>query len=100
MKKSKKRKDGNNTMTIKALAGIIAFVTGFSWCAATESTYKRNAVVDQIDKGFVSAYDESGNDWEFWGDGFYIGQEITLVMDDNHTPTNIYDDIVKNVLTK
>lgn len=97
MKKSNKRKVG---IDMKVIALIIACVSGFSFCLVYESTYTRNAVVAQIDNGLVSADDESGNTWTFWGDDFYIGQEVTLVMDDNHTTSNIYDDFVKKVLTR
>ena len=85
---------------MKVIAGLIAFVLGFGYCGITESTYTRNATVNYISNGLVSCIDESGNDWEFYGDDFYVGQEIKLVMDTNHTEGNIYDDIVKNVLTK
>lgn len=97
MKKSNKRKVG---IDMKVIALIIACVCGFSFCSVYESTYTRSAVVAQIDNGLISADDESGNTWTFWGDDFFIGEEITLVMDTNHTDSNIYDDIVKNVLTK
>lgn len=97
MNASNKRKDGIDMRV--AIIGISALL-GFCWCAATESTYKRDATITSINHGLVCATDSRGNDWEFWGDDFYIGQEVTLVMDDNHTTSNIYDDFVKKVLTR
>lgn len=98
MNVSRKKKDGFNKM--KIIAAVVAFFIGLGCCGALESTYTRNAVVGYVSNGIVSCYDESDNTWEFYGDGFYVGQEVKLIMDNNHTENNIYDDFVKDVLTK
>ena len=97
MKRSKKKTDGLN---IKFIAGIAAFLFGLAFCSMIESTYTRNAIVTDISSKLVSCIDESGKPWQFWGNDFYIGESIKLVMDTNHTDSNIYDDTVKKVLTK
>jgi hypothetical protein len=85
---------------IPSIACIIAFIIGFSWCASTESTYKIDGRIVGIENGIISVDDVRGENWEFYGNEFYVGQEVTLVMDDNHTTSNIYDDWIKKVLTK
>lgn len=85
---------------IKTAAAIIAFITGFMFCASTESTYKIDGYITYIENGIVSVDDARGENWEFYGDNYFVGQEVTLIMDDNHTTSNIYDDWIKKVLTK
>ena len=89
-----------NWFDIRLVAAAGAFLFGLAFCSHTESTYTRYAIVDSSSKGLVLCFDESGNEWEFWGEGFYTGQEIKLIMDNNHTDYKITDDIIKKVLTR
>lgn len=82
-----------------AILSIITFLTGFSFCASTESIYKREATITFVDREEreIEAVDLSGNFWSFYGTGFEVGEEVTLIMDDNHTINVITDDIIKDV---
>lgn len=71
----------------------IILVIGLIWGA--ESTYTRQARVISIKDDIVQAEDKSGHIWEYKGSA-RIGDDITLVMYDNHT-NKITDDIVKEV---
>ena len=71
----------------------IVLVLGLLWGA--ESGYTRKAVIISSKNNIVTAKDESGNIWHYNGDGA-IGEEIELIMDDNHT-SKITDDIVKGI---
>lgn len=44
----------------------------------------------------VTVEDTDGNLWQFYGNGYRIGDEVHLIMDDNGT-TDITDDIVVEV---
>lgn len=68
-------------------------VLGLMW--GCESTYTRQAEIISIKGDTVRAEDKSGHIWEYKGSA-RIGDDITLVMYDNHT-SKITDDIVKGV---
>ena len=72
---------------------VVVVVLGLLW--GTESTYKRQAVVIDSKNGIVTCEDKSGNLWDYQGEGV-IGEEVVLVMYDNHT-SKITDDIVKGI---
>lgn len=61
-----------------------------------ERTYKRNAIVTNSSNGIVTVKDNCGYVWEYRGTAT-IGDSVTLVMHDNHTDSNIKDDIIKEV---
>ena len=48
----------------------------------------------------ITVRDEHDHNWTFYGDGYFVGQELTLVMNTNNTNSNIYDDLIEQVLTK
>jgi len=60
-----------------------------------ESTYYRQVIVIDNQKNIVTCIDKSGNIWEYKGQA-NIGNEITLIMYDNHT-SKITDDIIKGI---
>lgn len=84
------------------IASVAAFLAGFSFCASTESIYKREATITFVDREEreIEAVDLLGNFWSFYGTGFEVGEEVTLIMDDNHTINVITDDIIKDVRKK
>ena len=72
----------------------------FSFLASTilfTGRYINPGVVTNVSGDLVTFTDESGEAWQFYGDGYEIGQQIKAVMDTNETPGNIYDDKVVNV---
>lgn len=71
----------------------IILILGLMW--GYESTYTRQAEVVSIKGDIIRAEDKSGNIWEYKGSAT-VGDDITLVMYDNHT-SKITDDIVKGV---
>ena len=45
----------------------------------------------------LTAKDENGYLWEFEGEGFEEDTEVKLIMETNHTDSNIFDDKVIDV---
>ena len=76
---------------MKIIAIIIALLI-----AMGGNTYTMSAVVTDVDADTVTVEDFNGNVWEFYGDGFAVGEILTLVMDDCGT-TNITDDMIVDV---
>jgi hypothetical protein len=75
------------------IALSIVLVLGLMW--TIESTYTRKVVVLENNNGIVTTVDNRGHIWEYKGSAT-VGDNITLIMHDNHTST-IKDDIVKGV---
>ena len=80
---------------IIAITMVILMLCG--WCSRYEHNYTRQAIVTDVDCIEVTAKDNSGHYWSFYGDNYSIGDELTLEMYDNNTPNNIYDDVVKGI---
>ena len=60
-----------------------------------ETTYARNAVVVNVDNLVVTAEDKQGNLWVFVADDYSINDDVTLIMNDNHTTKITDDKIIK-----
>ena len=75
------------------IALSIVLVLGLMWGA--ESTYTRTATITNSDNGIVTAKDKSGHIWQYKGTAI-IGDDVILIMNDNHTST-VTDDIIKRV---
>lgn len=59
--------------------------------------YAKNAVVVEVDYGsdIVTAEDSLGFQWGFYGcDGYAVNDTVELLMCDNDTPGNVFDDLV------
>lgn len=82
---------------MKALLVTAIFSLALCFCSKVETTYNRKATVININNEIVTVIDESGNEWDFIGNNFSIGDKVKLVMDNNHTNT-IRDDVIKNVI--
>lgn len=79
------------TTLLITLIGFLALgVAGFY-----ETAYPRQATIRQSNNGTVQCIDKQGHLWEYKGEGI-VGQQVTLIMNDNHTST-ITDDTVKGV---
>ena len=79
-------------------ASLIAMLCG---CGHYEHHYTRKSCeVIQINDGFVTVYDETGEAWDFKGDDFVVGEKVDLKMYDNNTSNNIYDDEIIEVIKR
>lgn len=76
---------------------LLAIVTaGLMVGSYVESHYTTEAVVTEINSCKVTVKDCRG-EWNFYGDGYEVGQEVKLVFDTNHTDGNIFDDTIVKV---
>lgn len=79
----------------KLLISITTALLFLGICGGYESTYTRRATITAIKGNTVYCQDSCGYLWKYEGEG-RIGDNITLVMNDNHTST-ITDDIITEV---
>jgi len=73
------------TMLILTTTGVIK---------QTQRQYEAEAVVIGADNGVVTVIDTTGNEREFYGEGFEIGDRITITLQDYNTRTPTDDEIV------
>lgn len=90
----------DNLKIIKIFAVLLLFIIVFCFISVIETTYTRNVTVTQVSDTMITVRDEHDHNWTFYGDGYFVGQELTLVMNTNNTNSNIYDDLIEQVLTK
>lgn len=81
---------------IKKIALVVVAITVIGLVGMIETTYTRDVVVTKVDCIEVTVQDKQGHHWSFYGDDYTVGQEITVVMNDQHT-SSIYDDTIVDV---
>ena len=81
---------------IKKIVLVVLIVVAIGLVGMAESTYTRDVVVIKVDCSEVTVQDKQGHQWSFCGDDYTVGQEIIVVMNDQHT-SSINDDIIIDV---
>lgn len=71
---------------------IAPSITGY-----IETHYTREAKVTEVTGENIVVEDTTNNVWSFEGDGFIVGDKVTLKMDNNCTDNTIYDDVIVKV---
>ena len=79
---------------IKKIALVVVAIVVVGLMGMIETTYTRDVVVTDVDCIEVTVEDKQGHRWSFIGDEYKVGQEITVVMNDNHTSIITDDRIV------
>ena len=85
---------------MKKFCLAIMFLVGFVASMWIENTYNREASVVSVKNGVTTFEDLTGNLWEAETTEFEYGSEVILIMFNNHTDTNIYDDEIIKALIK
>ena len=83
-------------MIKKIVLVVVVAIVVIGLMGMIESTYTRDVVVTKVDCIEVTVQDKQGHHWSFYGDDYTVGQEITVVMNDQHT-SSIYDDTIVDV---
>lgn len=79
------------------ILAVLAVVAGFGYIGHMEHSYTREGCeVVAIEGDEVVVLDEAGHEWSFVGEGYKLGEVVTLEMFDNCT-NNIYDDEITEV---
>lgn len=87
------------------IRGLLVMMTGLTLVGgmnAYETTYVRDAEVISVVEDIITFTDTTGNDWEYELDDdiqCVVGDQVTLIMNTNHTDM-IYDDIIVRVVGK
>ena len=78
------------------LVGLLILVL-LIFCSYVESFYTRKGTVKYTIDDLVVVEDECGYEWEFYGDDYIQGDEVLMLMDNNHTDLIIEDDVITHV---
>lgn len=99
MIKAQTRKGVTNMIAkvVRTIIGIVAFLSVLGWAGNLETHYSRQAVITAVKGNEVVVLDNTDNVWAFKGDGYKVGDEVTLKMFTNYTDDNIYDDEIVSV---
>ena len=79
-----------------SIATVISIITAIGLLGGCESTYKRQATITSVSGDLIQAQDTTGHYWLYHGEG-QVGDEVTLIMNDNNTTGNITDDYIMEV---
>lgn len=60
----------------------------------TQRQYEAEAVVIKVEDNIITVIDTTGNEREFYGEGFETGDRITITLQDYNTRTPTDDEIV------
>ena len=83
------------------IIGLVAFCFAFILLPGIagyfEHHYTRQAEVIEVCDDIVLVEDTCGFEWEFYGDGFEVGQKVEMKMHTNFTHNTIFDDKIEKV---
>ena len=82
----------NKTITIIALTIVVLL---FCVAGLFEIYYTREGEVIKVEDTLVTVEDKTERWWSFEGDGYKVGDKVTLVMDTMHTDITTDDEIIK-----
>ena len=87
--------------TVITITMIAMFFAGYTVASYFDTHYTKDATITYINHQTDEcvALDEQGHLWEFKANNLECGQEVKLIMNNNHTISNT-DDIVENVRIK
>lgn len=75
--------------------GLIIIILLFSVVGLFETYYTREGEVVKVEDTVITVEDKTERRWSFYGDGYKIGDKVTLVMDSMHTDITTDDKVVK-----
>jgi hypothetical protein len=82
----------NKVITAISLITIILLL-----CVAGlfETYYTREGEVVKVEGTLVTVEDKTERWWSFYGDGYKVGEKVTLVMNSMHTDITTDDEVIK-----
>ena len=81
--------------TLITIALTIALFGAVALGQSYEAHYTRDVTVVSVQSSQITVEDNQGYLWSFVGEGYEKGQELTVVMYDNHTSKIADDKIIK-----
>lgn len=80
--------------TVTAI-GLIIIILLFCVAGLFETYYTREGEVVKVEDTIITVEDKTERWWSFEGEGYKVGDKVTLVMDSMHTDITTDDKVVK-----
>lgn len=76
---------------------IVMFVGVVGKVGDLTTKYNREGVVVEVNNNEIVVVDNQDNVWCFYGEGYTVGDNVTMKMFTNNTDGNIYDDVIVKI---
>ena len=76
---------------------LVAFCAVLAFSAYVETHYTRECTVIDVSNDVITLKDECGYLWEYEGTGCEAGDKVIVKMYNNHTDSNVFDDVIIDV---
>lgn len=86
-----------NEIIVGTVMLLLVFVVLPGLVGNYEHHYTRNAEVVEVSDDLIVVEDNCGYLWEFYGDGFEVGQKVEMKMFTNYTHNTIFDDEIEKI---
>lgn len=83
--------------TVFACIVLVVFLLLVGRVGYWETHYNRDGVVVSVENQLVSVEDKIGMVWEFYGDGYRVGDKVVMLMDNAGTDSVVTDDMIDDV---
>lgn len=84
--------------TMKKIMAILILIGLCCLAGYYEHNYTREVEVINVQGCDVTVADNYGHEWKFFGDGYKVGEIITVRMNTNCTTNTVIDDEITGVL--
>lgn len=97
---NKNRKKEDNKMKKKIVGIVLVVLIGIAFVVGSTvtSNYTKDVEVVKVENDVVTIVDNQGMEYSFFGEGFEVGETITVEMNINHTEQTREDDVIKRVI--
>ena len=79
------------------MIALVAFCAVLAFSAYVETHYTRECTVIDVSNEVITLKDECGYLWEYEGTGCETGDKVIAKMYNNHTDSNVFDDVIIDV---
>ena len=86
-----------NEIIVGVVMFLLMFVVLPGLVGNYEHHYTRDAEVIEVDDDLIVVEDNCGYLWEFYGNGYEVGQQVKMKMFTNYTHDTIFDDEIEKV---
>lgn len=94
-RKARKRQERRETAI--ALVCVLLFFLLVGRVGWWETHYNRDGKVVSVVGQCVTVEDKTGREWQFYGDGYRVGDDVRMLMFNNGTESIISDDEIIDV---
>lgn len=77
---------------VYSFVALILFVLVLILCSYIETTNIKKATITKVEKDSVTLIDENGKEWRVAFDSFSVGDNVEIIINNNHSDKDFSDD--------